>query len=445
MRTVSEETSQAGAPPAAAAAVGPAFDALARARAAVADLRDALEGVAASDLAELTEQVHTLGTMVTDAHLRSLGLTMAAAALPPGPIGVRAWLRHTHRVPRREAGRLAAAAAWLGEHPAVAERLAAGELLLEHADAMRRVSQRTPRRREAFAEFEGLLIEAARHADADRFAQIMAAWGDAVDAQGADDDADAAHGRRRVHLAPVADGWDLRGWLPAALGAELAGILNEYLSRSRRDEPDAAARTPAAARRADALLDLTRAAAAADLPAAARDRAKIVITLPAPRLAGTERPPGPPPTGKPGAALPAPTLAGLLAWLDAAACTWATGNGPGTGALAHTEALWLSCDADITRLVSAPDSQPLDVGRTTRTIPPWLRTALNHRDHGCIIPGCDRPPAWCEAHHITHWADGGHTSLPNLALLCSRHHHELHHGHWHITPTPTGPHATRRE
>ena len=57
MRTVSEETSQAGAPPAAAAAVGPAFDALARARAAVADLRDALEGVAASDLAELTAQV----------------------------------------------------------------------------------------------------------------------------------------------------------------------------------------------------------------------------------------------------------------------------------------------------------------------------------------------------------------------------------------------------
>jgi len=107
--------------------------------------------------------------------------------------------------------------------------------------------------------------------------------------------------------------------------------------------------------------------------------------------------------------------------------------------------MWLSCDADITRLVSAPDSQPLDVGRTTRTIPPWLRTALNHRDHGCIIPGCDRPPAWCEAHHITHWADGGHTSLPNLALLCSRHHHELHLGHWNITPTPTGPHATRRE
>ena len=187
---------------------------------------------------------------------------------------VRAWLRHTHRVPRREAGRLAAAAAWLGEHPAVAERLAAGDLLLEHADAMRRVSQRTPRRREAFAEFEGLLIEAALHADADRFAQIMAAWGDAVDAQGADDDADAAHGRRRVHLAPVADGWDLRGWLPAALGAELAGILNEYLSRSRRDEPDAAARTPAAARRADALLDLARAAAAADLPAAARARCR---------------------------------------------------------------------------------------------------------------------------------------------------------------------------
>jgi hypothetical protein len=33
-------------------------------------------------------------------------------------------------------------------------------------------------------------------------------------------------------------------------------------------------------------------------------------------------------------------------------------------------------------------------------------------------PGCDRPLAWCDAHHLHHWVDGGPTDLANLALLC---------------------------
>jgi HNH endonuclease len=40
------------------------------------------------------------------------------------------------------------------------------------------------------------------------------------------------------------------------------------------------------------------------------------------------------------------------------------------------------------------------------------------RDGGGVFPGCDRPLAWCEAHHIQHWLDGGPTDLANLALLC---------------------------
>ena len=38
------------------------------------------------------------------------------------------------------------------------------------------------------------------------------------------------------------------------------------------------------------------------------------------------------------------------------------------------------------------------------------------------------PPAWCDAHHIHHWADGGLTKLFNLILLCRRHHRLLHEG-----------------
>ena len=34
----------------------------------------------------------------------------------------------------------------------------------------------------------------------------------------------------------------------------------------------------------------------------------------------------------------------------------------------------------------------------------------------------------CDAHHITHWGDGGSTSLDNLMLLCRRHHTLVHEG-----------------
>ena len=56
-------------------------------------------------------------------------------------------------------------------------------------------------------------------------------------------------------------------------------------------------------------------------------------------------------------------------------------------------------------------AMPLSVGRTTRTVPAHIRTALHLRDRGCRFPGCDRLPAWTEGHHIIHWADGGPTKL----------------------------------
>jgi hypothetical protein len=65
-------------------------------------------------------------------------------------------------------------------------------------------------------------------------------------------------------------------------------------------------------------------------------------------------------------------------------------------------------------------------GRRTRTVPPALRRALEARDRGCRFPGCGL--RFTEAHHIQHWADGGETSLRNLALLCRRHHRAVHEG-----------------
>ncbi|HXC78121.1 MAG TPA: HNH endonuclease signature motif containing protein, partial [Candidatus Acidoferrum sp.] len=74
---------------------------------------------------------------------------------------------------------------------------------------------------------------------------------------------------------------------------------------------------------------------------------------------------------------------------------------------------------------------PLSVGRATRTIPAHIRTALNLRDQGCRFPGCDRPPAWTDGHHIIHWPDGP-TELDNLVSLCRRHHRAVHEQGWRI-------------
>jgi hypothetical protein len=86
----------------------------------------------------------------------------------------------------------------------------------------------------------------------------------------------------------------------------------------------------------------------------------------------------------------------------------------------------IACDPVLNRIVMGPGSEPLDVGRKTQVVPPPMRRALVARDRSCRFPGCDRPPPWCDAHHVIHWADGGPTSLANLVLLCRRHHRLIH-------------------
>jgi hypothetical protein len=83
-------------------------------------------------------------------------------------------------------------------------------------------------------------------------------------------------------------------------------------------------------------------------------------------------------------------------------------------------------------------TQPLEVGRSTRVVSAAQRAALVVRDGGCGFPGCDRPPAWCEAHHLRHWLQGGPTDLANLALLCRAHHRAVHEGGWRLTRDPDG-------
>ncbi len=105
-------------------------------------------------------------------------------------------------------------------------------------------------------------------------------------------------------------------------------------------------------------------------------------------------------------------------------------DGEFTGSIHPAQVDKLLCDAPISRVVTGPSGLPLDVGRSRRTVPPPLRRAVIVRDTGCRFPGCDRPPGWCDAHHVIHWRNGGRTTLDNLVLLCDHHHHVVHRPGW---------------
>jgi hypothetical protein len=84
----------------------------------------------------------------------------------------------------------------------------------------------------------------------------------------------------------------------------------------------------------------------------------------------------------------------------------------------------LACDASRVVMRHDPEGQVMEVGARTRTIPPALRRALQHRDGSCRFPGCE--VRFGQGHHLQHWAQGGPTTLSNLAVLCRRHHRAVH-------------------
>jgi hypothetical protein len=99
----------------------------------------------------------------------------------------------------------------------------------------------------------------------------------------------------------------------------------------------------------------------------------------------------------------------------------------------------MACTSGTVSILFDGNLQPLDLGREQRLYSSRQRIAMAARDGGCMVEDCDRPPSWCEAHHIEHWKrDFGNTNIADGILLCRHHHLLVHNNHWEIARDDVG-------
>jgi Domain of unknown function (DUF222)/HNH endonuclease len=257
---------------------------------------------------------------------------------------------------------------------------------------------------EFVVESEERLIEEARHCEPRKLERRLAHWRHRGDAAREVERARRQHSRRELKIAPKAGGmFGIEGDLDAEGGATVLTALDAL---SAPDPSYAEPRTPGQ-RRADALVDLARRSLdGGELPDRGGERPHLSVIVPLETVMGEPAAPG-----------------GDLEW---------------SGFLTGEAIQRLLCDCKVHRVIAGAASLPVDVGRATRTIPAALRRALVVRDRGCAFPGCDRPAAWCDAHHLVHWTKGGATCLENCVLLCPAHHRMVHEGGWELRRSQDG-------
>ena len=282
----------------------------------------------------------------------------------------------------------------LGALPRLADALARGELSYAKVRALTRVA--TP-------ETEERLLAVGRAGTACHVERIVRGWR-RVDALAEARETTHRHKSRALHVYQDEDGMVvIRGRLTPEAGALLTQALaaaRETLyqracgAEAASNPGDVSAETPSMAQQqADALALLADTALHHEIdPGAPGERYQVIVHVDGPVLADPEA------SGQ-------SVLEG------------------GTHVSSETSRR-LACDASRVVMRHDSDGRVVEVGARTRTIPPALRRALHHRDRGCRFPGCG--VSFGQGHHIRHWAQGGPTTLSNLAILCRRHHRAVH-------------------
>jgi Domain of unknown function (DUF222)/HNH endonuclease len=340
------------------------------------------------------------------------------------------WLRSRARLGAADAAQHVRVARALHRGPlaGTARALAAGEISAAHAAVLARGTQDLGPRTTVAA--EPVLVDAARRLDPARLRRVVAHLREVAEPEAADARARRRHEQRGLRVSPTFEGMvAVDGLLEAEAGETLLAALDPLARPATADDERSTAQ-----RRADALTELARRALEGGrLPHSGGVRPQLTVTVELASLLGQAGVPG----GEGGWALPLPTETCRRLACDAAVTRavvardrGGTGNDPGDSDVL-AERLRAAAALLPPALGGAP-SRPLDLGRTARVVSAAQRNALAVRDGGCSFPGCDRPLAWCDAHHLRHWLHGGPTDLANLVLLCRAHHRAVHEGGWRI-------------
>jgi hypothetical protein len=374
----------------------------------MSELRSALDELAAVDLRGLSDEglagfldeVERAGRILEAARGRALAeIERRKTYASDGHLSSAAWLAHRQGISRRSAEGAVRRALALEQMPQVARALFQGEISTSAVQVLATAQESAP---EAFARSEEALVEAARTMGYGELRAVAETWRAAADSERAVLDEDERHGRRRLDLCPDPGGMlTVRAELDREDGQSLVTAIRAVMDAEVRSRNGPDPRTPTQ-RRADALGEICNQwLAARDRPGVGGERPHVVVTIELEALIGRSGDPR-----RPG---------GRAELAD-------------TGQITSETARRIACDAQITRVITGSGSEPLELGRRTKVVPPGLRRALWVRDRGCRFPGCGRPPGWTDAHHVQHWAEGGETSVRNLVLLCRPHHRAIHRG-----------------
>jgi len=366
----------------------------------VSELRSVVDQLRADVLAELPDarveeefiELHRALEQLEAERLRRLAdIERRGVYARDGYLSAAPWLVSKHGVSWGTARADVRVARAIEEMAKTKAALDAGDVSLSAVKVLAFAREADP---DAFADGEARLVQAARVHSVGDLQKVATYWRQRVEREQLLEADERVRVRRRLHASVTFGGMvRLDGDLDPESGETLLTALHAVLDAepgSRTGEDD---RTQPQ-RRADAITEICRQwLDRPDRPTVAGERPDVTVTVPIGVLSSE---------GVDGVELDHAGPVGLQT------------------------ARRIACDASVRRVVLSGRSEPLDVGRSTPVIPPWMRRAVFLRDQHCRLPGCDRPKTWCDAHHAVHWADGGETALPNLMLLCRRHHRLVH-------------------